>query len=694
MIIGNKTKRLITLVPIFLLAIFFTSCSENPKAIYNRLDQQAEQLIAEGNYQQAISTWDQLLQKQPDSAEIYLKIGNAGFVVAKYHKALQAFEQFLAMKPTVLETWLLAAQIQLLIGDIHGAELSLGKAQEYRNSVRGLIIYGDMLAAQNKFTQAEEQYRKAVQKKETHPVALARLSLILLGQNKTQEAKEIFANLIAIKNKSAELLLQIGQYYLLAGDTSNAVDSFRKAIAKKPADINLQIRMAMFCANKGLYPKAIAILTPMVARFPSNRFIKKMLIDSLLLSGELDQVEKIFLTLEGTEKDDVDFRLLQGKYYMNTGKINAAASQFLAVVEKEADLPIGHYFLGLAYFAGGQVNLAQKSFIKCLTLDPDFSEAELALADILYKNKSYELALQHAQRVAEKEPENCRVHQIMGNIFLAQGRQEDALKKYQAALSLNPQLFAPLFYSSRALFRAGKQNEALLLLKNILDQKPQLVDALLDYIYFLAKAGRGSEAINFIEKSIAQQAESFGHYLHCILALLLKDTKETDQAISAFHEALKISPTMKTAYMHLFEINSSDQEKSESFLKEAITRRDFFVEAYIMLADLYGKTNQGQKAISLLEEALAENPGNPWLANNLAWLYVEFQPEDLDEAMRLAQKAYETLSDNAAIVDTLGWIYYKKNMLTRAKWLLEEAQKLDPDNQEIRRHLKAILQGM
>lgn len=62
--------------------------------------------------------------------------------------------------------------------------------------------------------------------------------------------------------------------------------------------------------------------------------------------------------------------------------------------------------------------------------------------------------------------------------------------------------------------------------------------------------------------------------------------------------------------------------------------------------------------------------------------------------MRLVQKSYEKLPDNPATADTLGWIYYKKNMTTRASWLLEQTQKLDPDNPQIAARLTAIQQSL
>ena len=125
----------------------------------------------------------------------------------------------------------------------------------------------------------------------------------------------------------------------------------------------------------------------------------------------------------------------------------------------------------------------------------------------------------------------------------------------------------------------------------------------------------------------------------------------------------------------------------EKILKTATASIRNFEEAQILLASLYCKQQQPSKAITLLEEAMSAAPESPQIANNLAWLYIEYQQEDIDEAMRLAQKAYETLPANPAVADTLGWIYHQKEMNTRALWLLEQAREISAKNPQILFHL-------
>ena len=76
----------------------------------------------------------------------------------------------------------------------------------------------------------------------------------------------------------------------------------------------------------------------------------------------------------------------------------------------------------------------------------------------------------------------------------------------------------------------------------------------------------------------------------------------------------------------------------------------------------------------------------PAAANNLAFIYAELGT-NLDVALQLATSAKQQLPDDPSVDDTLGWIYYKKDLPSLAVKPLEEARKKLPDNAELLYHL-------
>jgi tetratricopeptide (TPR) repeat protein len=67
------------------------------------------------------------------------------------------------------------------------------------------------------------------------------------------------------------------------------------------------------------------------------------------------------------------------------------------------------------------------------------------------------------------------------------------------------------------------------------------------------------------------------------------------------------------------------------------------------------------KAKERFQEVLAIDSRAAVAANNLAWMYAD-GGEKLDEALKLAQTATQAMPDVPELMDTLGWVYYKKNL--------------------------------
>lgn len=664
------------------------SCSESPEQVLQRMDTEAEQYLADKQYNQAINTWNNLLALQPEAPGIYSKIAQAYQLTGLYPQALQAFQKHLTQNPASSETIISIMKLQLQRFDIAGASDSWENLQTFPPNPVGLTAHGDLLAAQKKFLPAIEEYKRALALDPSHQNSMARLAVSLLGQLKKEEAEEIYNKLATLEPKSPDILLQMGNYWLLQGDRKTGDLFLRKAIKQVPKNHNLQIKLAELYINSGQFSDAVVLFKQLLQKSPTNRFYKKMLFESLLLSKNFTETSVLISELSIAENQDIDFSLLKGKYYLNTGEYPNAASQFASALEKEPNLPLTHYFLALSYIANGQNHLGRSHLMKSLTLNRHFTEAELTLADCYYKTGDYELALKHVARIQKREPENYRAYLLEGIISVSLKNFDYAFEALSKAYTLKPNSQTVQFYLGILFSLTDKPDQALPLIKNVLANNPLLADVTLVYTQTLYRQGQHNKATDYLEEIIA--AHSTSPYLQHIYGLTLLSTGKRRKAIKAFKTAIHIAPDMKESYLQLFDIYQNNSRKLEEILIEATSKLHNFEEALIRLASLYNRTDQSDKAIAILQEALSRNPSSPFLANNLAYLYLEHRPDNVNEAMRLAILAYEKMPDSTAIADTLGWAYYKKNNLIRAEWLLKEAANSAPSNPHIINHLTTI----
>ncbi len=112
------------------------------------------------------------------------------------------------------------------------------------------------------------------------------------------------------------------------------------------------------------------------------------------------------------------------------------------------------------------------------------------------------------------------------------------------------------------------------------------------------------------------------------------------------------------------------------------------LEAFFWLGYLYYEVDQKEKAIETWKEGLSLDSSYAPLLNALGYTYA-VKGIKLDEAKAMIEKALEEEPHNGAYLDSLGWVYFKKGNLTKAKKYVEKALSYTEDP-EIYHHLGII----
>jgi len=109
------------------------------------------------------------------------------------------------------------------------------------------------------------------------------------------------------------------------------------------------------------------------------------------------------------------------------------------------------------------------------------------------------------------------------------------------------------------------------------------------------------------------------------------------------------------------------------------TRQAKPVQPLTMMGMILEQQGKPDLAKQRYQEVLALDSRAGTAANNLAWLMAE-SGEDLDEALRLAQSAVAVAPETPQIVDTLGWVYYKRGLSKSAIEQFQKAIEQEPRN--------------
>jgi tetratricopeptide (TPR) repeat protein len=108
-------------------------------------------------------------------------------------------------------------------------------------------------------------------------------------------------------------------------------------------------------------------------------------------------------------------------------------------------------------------------------------------------------------------------------------------------------------------------------------------------------------------------------------------------------------------------------------------------ELYVIRAQSHRRLKQFDQAIADYQKALAQDPKQAPVCNDLAWLYVTGPPEvrDAAKALSLAQEAVESKWKPELCLNTMGVVHYRLGQWEKAVATLQDADKADK-NQECR----------
>ena len=137
------------------------------------------------------------------------------------------------------------------------------------------------------------------------------------------------------------------------------------------------------------------------------------------------------------------------------------------------------------------------------------------------------------------------------------------------------------------------------------------------------------------------------------------------------------------------------QGKKKSAIKKftaAVKANPKNAAAYLSLGTLYEQSKAYSKAIQVYQDALNNNPKFWFAANNLAFLLAEkaTSAAELEKALEMALQAQKYRPGSAEVLDTLGWIYYKKGDINNAHGFNGKAIEFDPDNAILNYHMGMV----
>lgn len=348
------------------------------------------------------------------------------------------------------------------------------------------------------------------------------------------------------------------------------------------------------------------------------------------------------------------------------------------------------YAQGLLLQQLQQDKKAMGYYEKALKKRPDRKDIGLQKTRLLLMQNKPQQALDWISKLHNKYPEDKSTAVLRARLLVRTNRQADALNAFAALYQKHP--FDADVLLSLALLELdmGQEKQAEKHLQTLINRHQKLNQA----HYYI---GRLYFSKNLYPKALPhfkQVKEQGREYLpaQAHIVDILYSQKGIDMALEHLHKVQTSNPKAQ-ADLLMLEAEILIREKQ---LNKAMAVYNQGVSTYPQNEDmLYSRAllaiqkNNIQQAEEDLKRILARQPNDARALNTLGYTLL-ISTKRLDEAKELITKAHKINPQSAAILDSLGWLYFKMGNLEEAKSLLEEAFAKSQD-EEIAAHLGEVL---
>jgi tetratricopeptide (TPR) repeat protein len=288
---------------------------------HNRLEAYSAGIRAyeKKDWASAASYFQQVLQVEPNDADVYFHLGNVYRYQGNYSQALSAYQS--AMKI-----------------DANFAPAYLGEAQVY--------IYGPTV----KYDAAITDLQKAIELDPNLNEASLELAELMIDQTSPDAALGMLEKLDAALPNNARVELIRAQAYLAKGDMDLALNAVNKAREYDRSILDIYLVWAKILQAQGKYQDSIVPILTYKANSPSSIGADVILAKAYYYTGK---VEDAFTLLSDSLKKDnkiTDAYLLRAEIYMQQKKYEEARADFNAVLRYDysnfdANIGIGRVLL-------------------------------------------------------------------------------------------------------------------------------------------------------------------------------------------------------------------------------------------------------------------------------------------------------------------------------------------------------------
>jgi len=690
--------------------------------------------LGQNKAQEAFNYYSKTVEKQPDHAGANIELARFFLAMKELGMAREKVDLVLAKEPENRQAQLLQGTL-LLFED---------KALEAKVLLEGLLskgtgevnLYTLLAAVYQKLNEGEKAQAILEQGAEANPKSVE-LQMALVDfyakNRKIEKIEKALQQIVAIEPDKAEHVMRLAGYYWQVKRFAEAEDLVQGLVDKEQGNEQRWIEAANFYITRHELEQGEKLLLAGLQHHPKSFGLRLLLKDVYVSQQKIDKAITVLRECLAMDENHADYVAAQrglAELYFRLGNIDEADTYVAAALKKspqdldshllnasllqlkgELELAIAEYRVVLqgrpesvpvllrlaeAYVLNRQLSLARESLQQALKIEEDSPQVLGALARLAGLQKDYSEAESLLQRIVVGQPDNPGARADLADFYMTQGKPEKAFPLYQEIVDQAP-TNAHAYLKLAAFYAQDKKlDKAMATVASGLNRLPESTLLLEYYVRLALERQRPDEALAVINERLNRRPEDIlAHILTGAVAVAGKDYPVAERAYRKAMELDANRPDTAAGLAHVL-VASEQGEKGIAEAEQLLANAPRTIGAYVLLGTLHEELKQPQKAVAVYERAVVDHPENWIMNNNLAYLLSEqsSSPAELDKALELAKKAQLLDPENSAVLDTVGWIYYKMGKFAQAQAALATVAGGNQNNPVFQYHLGMVLAKM
>ena len=448
-----------------------------------------------------------------------------------------------------------------------------------------------------------------------------------------------------------------GQLFMIQGNYSMAILEFQDAMELDPNASAITVSMAECYWKLGKVNKSEDLLLKAINLDHDDIEAREMLANQYIYRNQQHKaIEQFLMLVDLAPEGDATYIIALAKLTLAQNKINEAIAYFIKaydidqnridILEEAANLSL----------RSRQLDQARDLYKKLINIDKNNAYYLSTYIDLMVMRGDYDNGVIALESLIDLEGETPERLSQLGILYYKLGNSLKAKPLFEKLVEMTGTDATVLHFLSSIYLEQNKLDSAIVIAYQIIDHFPSDPRGYLDVALVELNRENPSGAIDILDPVSEKFPKEFS--VQYLLGSSYQQLKEYDKATKLLRRSLKIYPDSRGARHTLAIASDAMQYWSESD--------------------------------SLYEGLIASDTNDVQALNNYSYSLVERNTQ-LNKSLEMSKKAIEMEPDNAAYLDTIGWIYFKLNNAQKALYYIRRSIELEGENAVVLEHLGDVL---